>query len=153
MPKIIISDTSCFIALTKIGEMDLLRKLYGDVYTTAELADEFAEPLPKWVIIRSAVDKYRQTILEVQIDRGESSAIALALEMENSVIILDDLKARKMAEHLGLSYTGTIGIIAKAKLNGIILSIKPFLEKLKQAGFRVTTEIETEALRQAKELP
>ena len=73
--------------------------------------------------------------------------------MENSTVILDDLKARKMAEHLGIIYTGTIGVIVKAKLKGIILSIKPFLEKLKQTDFRISVEIEMEALRQAKELP
>ncbi|WP_310993471.1 DUF3368 domain-containing protein [Aequorivita marina] len=58
-----------------------------------------------------------------------------------------------MAEHLGISYTGTIGVIVKAKLNGLIPSIKPFLKKLKQTDFRISTEIETEALRQARELP
>ena len=77
MPKIIISDTSCFIVLTNIGEINLLHKVYGEVYTTPEVAEEFAEQLPNWVIIRSALDKFHQTILEVQIDRGESSAIAL----------------------------------------------------------------------------
>jgi predicted nucleic acid-binding protein len=36
----------------------------------------------------------------MQIDKGESSAIALALEMSDSIIILDDYKARKIAEQL-----------------------------------------------------
>lgn len=153
MPKIIISDTSCFILLTNIGELDILQKVYGEVIATPEVVSEFAEPLPNWVSIKSVTDKYRQAILEVHIDKGESSAIALALEIENSTLILDDFKARKMAEHLLLSYTGTIGVIIKAKLKGLIPSIKPILQKLKQTDFRISIEIEAEALCQAKELP
>lgn len=153
MPRTIVSDPSCFILLSNIGELDLLYKVYGEIITTPEVVSEFNGPLPEWVIIKKPVDKYYQTILEAQLDRGESSAIALALEMENSTLILDDLKARKMAEHLGLSYTGTIGVIVKAKLIGLISSIQPILKKLKLTDFRISNEIEMEALRLAKELP
>jgi predicted nucleic acid-binding protein len=87
----------------------------------------------------------------MQIDRGESSAIALALETPDSTIILDDYKARKIAEQLGIIFTGTIGVIIKAKLNGIIPSIKPLLEKIKQTDFRLSAEIELQALKEANE--
>lgn len=109
MHKIIISDTSCLIILSKIGELDLLQKLYGTIITTKDVADEFGEMLPNWIIIENAKDKYHQRILELQIDRGESSAIALALETPNCTLILDDFKARKIAGNLGLRFTGTIG--------------------------------------------
>ena len=75
----------------------------------------------------------------------------MALETPNSTIILDDYKARKIADQLGLVFTGTIGVIIKAKLNGIILSIKPLLEKIKQTDFRLSAEIELQALKEAKE--
>jgi predicted nucleic acid-binding protein len=151
MPKTIISDTSCFIILTNIGELDLLHKVYGQIVTTDEIAAEFGETLPDWVEIVTVADKYRQQLLEMQIDRDESSAIALALETPNSTIILDDYKARKIAEQLGLAYTGTIGVIIKAKLNGIIPSIKPLLEKIKRTDFRLSAEIELIALKEAGE--
>lgn len=61
-------------------------------------------------------DKPKQLLLELQIDKGESSAIALALEIPESTLILDDFKARKIADKLGLTYTGTLGVILKAKL-------------------------------------
>lgn len=80
MRKTIISDTSCFIILTNIGELDLLQKVYGQIVTTVEVASEYGERLPDWVRIESAQDKYRQEILEMQVDNGEASAIALALE-------------------------------------------------------------------------
>lgn len=151
MPKTIISDTSCFIILTNIGELKILRKVYGQIVTTPEIAAEYGETLPEWVEIVSVTDKYRQQILEMQIDKGESSAIALALETPDSLLILDDYKARKIAERLGITFTGTIGVIIKAKLKGIIPSIKPILEKIKKTDFRLSDDLELQALREARE--
>jgi len=151
MPKTIISDTSCLIILSNIGELDLLHKVYGSIVTTAEIATEFGETLPEWVIIENVVDKYKQQLLEMQIDKGESSAIALALETPGSTVILDDYKARKIAEQLGVNFTGTIGVIIKAKLNGIIPSIKPILAKIKETDFRLSIDIERQALNDANE--
>ena len=96
-------------------------------------------------------DKCKQQLLELQIDKGESSAITLALEIPESTLILDDFKARKVAERLGLVYTGTIGIIVKAKLKGIIPSVKPLIEKIKKTNFRISNEIELQALKEANE--
>ena len=151
MHKTIISDTNCFIILSKINELDLLKKVYGQIFTTPDIVEEFDEMLPEWVIVENVSDKSKQRILELQIDRGESSAIALALEMPKSTLILDDFKARKIAQQLGIPFTGTIGVIIKAKLNGIIPSIKPYLEKIKETNFRISAEIELQALKEAQE--
>lgn len=151
MPKVIISDTSCFIILTKIGALDLLQKVYGQILTTSDIAEEFGEKLPEWVIIKDVLDKYKQKILELQIDKGESSAIALAMETPDCILILDDFKARKIAQQLGMTITGTIGVIIKAKLTGKIPSIKPYLDKIKTTNFRISLEIELQALKAADE--
>jgi predicted nucleic acid-binding protein len=151
MHKVIISDTSCFIILSKVNELNLLEKLYGQIVTTFEVAEEFGEQLPEWVLIEYVKDKSKQNILELQIDKGESSAISLALEFPQSTIILDDYKARKIARKLGISYTGTLGVIISAKHKGIIPSIKPILEKIKNTNFRVSAEIELKALKEANE--
>lgn len=151
MPKTIISDTSCFIILTNIGELNILQKVYGKIITTPDIAEEYSQPLPEWVEIVTVKDKYRQQLLEMQIDKGESSAIALALETPGCTIILDDYKARVVAKQLGINITGTIGVIIKAKLKGIIPSIKPILEKIKQTNFHLSKEIELQALKEAIE--
>ena len=151
MPKTIISDTSCFIILTNIGELNILQKVYGKIITTPDIADDYSQPLPEWVEIVTVKDKYRQQLLEMQIDKGESSAIALALETPGCTIILDDYKARVVAKQLGINITGTIGVIIKAKLKGIIPSIKPILEKIKQTNFHLSKEIELQALKEAIE--
>jgi predicted nucleic acid-binding protein len=92
-----------------------------------------------------------QQLLELQVDVGEASAIALALETDDCTIILDDFKARKLADKLGLKITGTIGIIVKAKLKGVIPSIKPYLKKIRDTNFHLSAEIELQALKFAKE--
>ena len=151
MPSTIISDTSCFIVLTKIGALELLHQVYGQVMTTPDIAVEYGETLPEWVDIVAVKDKTRQQLLEMQIDKGESSAIALALETPDCTIILDDYKARKIAERLGLNLTGTIGVIIKAKLRGVIPSVKPLLDKIKRTNFRLSPELESLALKAAGE--
>ena len=151
MPKTIIADTSCFIILTNINELDILHKVYGEIITTIDIATEYGDPLPKWVEIVAVKDKYKQQILELQIDKGESSAIALALETPDSIVILDDYKARKIAAQLGINLTGTIGVLIKAKIRGIIPSIKPFLKRIKERGFHLSVEIELQALKEANE--
>jgi len=87
----------------------------------------------------------------MQVDKGEASAIALALEIPGSTVILDDYKARKIAERLNLNITGTLGVIVKAKVLGLIPSIKPFLSKIKKTNFRLSKEIEILALKEAGE--
>ena len=151
MPDTIISDTSCLIILTNIGELDLLEKVYREVLTTQEVADEFGEILPKWIRIKSPKNILLQKTLELQIGKGESSAIALALEITKSTVILDDQKARKTAMKLGIQVTGTLGVIVKAKKLGLVSAIKPILSKLRLTDFRLTDELETEALKLVSE--
>lgn len=152
MRKTIISDTSCFIILSNIGELELLHLVYDQIITTADIAEEFGDKLPDWVEIVAVKDKVRQQLLEMQIDKGESSAIALALESAGSTLIIDDYKARKVAEQLGLAFTGTIGVLIKAKLIGKIDSIKPILKKIKDTNFRISSELEDQALIEAGEI-
>ena len=151
MSKTIISDTSCFIVLSKTGQLDLLFQLFKNIVTTPEIAEEFGEKLPDWVEIIAVKDVQKQNLFETQIDRGEASAMALALDTENPLLIIDDYKARKLAHTLHISYTGTIGIIILAKQKGIIDSIKPIFAKIKETNFRISAELELQALIQAEE--
>jgi len=151
MHNTIISDTSCIIVLSNIDELSLLRSLYDRVTTTSMVAMEYGEELPGWFDIRDPASNEQLAKLEYQLDPGEASAIALALEMVNPTIIIDDYKARQIASELGLEVTGTLGVIVKAKLAGIIPSIKPILAKLKATNFRLTLDLEQSALTKAGE--
>ncbi len=120
MPKIVISDTSTLILFHKIDEFILLKKVYGELITTPEIAEEFGEELPDWIKIKAVSDKKYQDFLETQVDYGEASAIALATEYDDVLLLLDDLKARKLATRLKFKITGTLGVINKAKQMSLI---------------------------------
>lgn len=147
--EIVIADTSCFILLDNIGELELLKSLFGHVITTTIIADEFGTPLPDWVKIRTVKNTNFQSTLEI--DAGEASAIALALESEPSLLIIDDSKGRKAAQRLNLNITGSLGIFLRAKREGIIPLIKPILEKVQGTNFRYSQSVLTEILSLAGE--
>ena len=151
MHKTIISDTSCLILLEKIGELDILHKLFGTIITTTEVAEEFGQTLPSWFELRQPTDKNYQSIIEASVDKGEASAIALAIELDDCLLIIDDLKGRKFAHQLGLTIIGTIGVIVDAKLVGIIPSVKPILAKIKSTNFRITEQLELLILKRVGE--
>lgn len=146
MPDIVISDTSCLILLSKIEMISLVRELYGKILVTDIVASEYGEPLPEFIEIRKLKDNVQFKILEQSIDAVEASSIALGLEIPNSLIILDDKKARKIAFQLNIPYTGVIGILVQAKKLGKIKKVKPFLELLKSSGMWVSSEIYSEIL-------
>ena len=147
MHSIVISDTSTLILLHKINEFDLLKEVYVKLITTPEIADEFGEQLPNWITIQSVKDEKYKKFLETQVDRGEASAIALASEYEDVLLLLDDLKARKLAAKLMFRTTGTLGIIHKAKQMSIIPKVKPLIDKLLLTNFRISKEIVDEILK------
>lgn len=153
MPNVtVIADTSCLIALSKIEAIELLKELYQEVYITKEIALEFGEILPEWVRIENVKNKKYQQLLDLYLDLGEASAIALALEMVDVLLILDDLKGRKEAEKLGFRITGTLGVLFKAKKIGLITELKSYIEKLKAVGFRLSPKIEESILRKSNEI-
>jgi predicted nucleic acid-binding protein len=151
MPKTIISDASCLILLDKIAQLELLHRLFGTIITTSEIAMEFGQPLPEWVQIKVPADKNYQNIIENSLDKGEASAIALAVEFEDCLLIIDDLKGRKFAQQLGLTITGTMGVIVDAKLSGFIESVRPLLEQIRETNFRLSERIEQIILKNAGE--
>ena len=131
--------------------MELLSLLYDKVITTSEVLAGYGAILPEWFQIINATDKNCQKNFEQELDKGEASAIALALELQDITIILDDYKARKVAIRHGLEITGTLGVIIKAKKKGVIPSILPLLAKLKATNFRLNEELERFAIREAGE--
>jgi predicted nucleic acid-binding protein len=152
MQKVIISDTSCLILLDKIGELELLNKLFGQIVITREISNEFKKKLPDWFSIEEPTNKTYQKILEASLDKGEASAIAFAIEQTDCLLIIDDYKGRKYAEQLGIKITGTLGLIINAKLSGHIESVKPMLDKIKKTDFRLTEELAKKTLEKSNEV-
>jgi hypothetical protein len=143
--KIIIADTSCLIILEKIGQLELLQVLDGEIVITSTIQREFQKPVPRWIKIEDP-QKTSPTIIQSLLDPGEMSAISLALEKKDTLLILDDDKARKYAKQLDLKYTGTLGVILEAKRKGKINSVIPILDAIKKTNFRISPKMEARFL-------
>lgn len=85
-------------------------------------------------------------MINLNLDLGESSSIALAIEIGNCILILDDIKARKIAQQLGIKISGTLGIILSAKKLGVISLVKPIIDKIKKTNFYISENLEAEIL-------
>lgn len=149
--NVVVTDTSCFIILEKIGLLHILDALFGKVYTTPQIANEYGNELPVWVIVKdiahpAALDKFKEFV-----DLGEASAIALALEINSDFIIIDDAEARRYAEGIGLNVKGSMGLLVSAKQNHLIPALKPFLEVIEQTNFRVSKKLIQSLLRDVGE--
>src|SRR4030042_5640115 len=141
MDKIIISDTSCLIALSNIELLDILKDLYKEIIITKEVQDEFGKKLPEWIIVLEVKDKQKQSEIEKNLDKGEASSIALALEIKDSTLIIDEIKGRRIAKSYNIDIIGTIGILLLADNRGLIKDVLSVILKLVNRGFRLSDNL------------
>lgn len=87
----------------------------------------------------------------MDLDAGEASAIALSLETDRSILIIDDLKGRKVAERLQLKYSGTLGLLLRAKQAGVLTALRPVLAKMRETNFRFSEVLLDYLIEQAGE--
>ena len=150
--RVIISDTSCLIALERIQRLKILSDLFTSIVITKEVAAEFGRALPVWIIVEAVRDEEKKLELQQIVDIGEASAIALALETSNSLLIIDERKGRKLAQELNLKLAGTLQILLLAKTKGVTLSLAKVLAELENHDFRLAKSLKEEVLRKAGEL-
>ena len=87
----------------------------------------------EWIKIEQIQDR-KSISYFLDLDKGEAEAIVLATESEADLILLDESPGRFHAKHAGLRVTGTIGILVKAKKQGLISELKPLILELKDKG-------------------
>lgn len=90
-------------------------------------------------------------MLKVFLGPGEAETLVLAQELACSVVFVDDLKARKVAQEAGLRTVGVAGFLLAAKQKGLVQEIRPLLEKLLQRGFRLSQVLLERVLKEAGE--
>src|SRR5436309_13696371 len=84
--------------------------------------------------------------------RGEAEAIALALETKTDHLLIDERDGRLMARQLGLSLTGVLGVLLRAKRMKQIKAIKPEIAALKnKAHFFIAPDVESAILKRARQ--
>lgn len=151
MHSVIVSDTSCLILLSKIGELELLEKLFGKITITKTVQVEFKDPLPEWITIKNPSSNLHKG-LEYILDPGEASSIGLAVELKDCLLIIDESKGRKISRELGVNVTGTLGVLLTAKQKGIVTSLKPLIDKINLTNFYLSQNIISEVLLLANEI-
>ncbi|MEA3230930.1 MAG: DUF3368 domain-containing protein [Thermodesulfobacteriota bacterium] len=138
----IVSNTTPISNLLHINKISLLAELFDVVYIPKAVANEvnvtFSES-GKW---RASLEEYRiivqpilNTILVKQmvplLHQGEAEAICLAIEKQAKLCLIDDKDGRIIAQSNNLPITGTLGILLKAKKNGLISTVKPLIDELR----------------------
>jgi len=122
------------------------------VIITPEVANEFGETIPEWIRLQSAKPENIHLFKSYNLESAEITSLALAVELKNSTIILDDDKAKKIAKSFNLDVTGSLGIIVKAKEKKIISSVKDVLIKIKATDFYLPVSLENLILKVAGEM-
>ena len=161
--SIIISNSTPIILLHKIGQLDLLQKLYGKIYIAdavykeviidgANMAGQDFIKQNKWIEIINIEDINAKKMFITSLHDGEVETIILAMEMNADLCVLDDLLARKHAKNFGLQITGTLGILIEAKNKSYVKEVKPILEKLKEIGMYIDSELYSTILLNANEI-
>jgi len=154
---IIVSDTSPLSALAEIGSPDLLHLIFGQIVIPESVRKECeagGAPLalrewirnpPLWLhIVPDPADLLGET---EGLDSGEAAAISFAWShRQDSSLIIDERKGRRVAAALGLRQIGLIGIIGEAaKLK--ILNFDETVGRVKAIGFHVADDV-IQAVRQ-----
>ena len=156
----VVSNTTPIISLLKIGKLEILNTLYGEISIPQEVFNEIEAGKTKeyyidlskieWINIEKIKDSKSLSYF-LDLDKGEAEAIVLATENDADLIILDETLGRFHAKHVGLKVTGTIGVLLKAKKSGIIQEIKPLIYELKEKNIWFSNNLIIEILKLADE--
>lgn len=146
----IVSNASPLIALARVGQLELLRQLYNDILIPEavwrEVVEEGADQpgaeavtSASWVVQRTVTNRPLVQALQQELDAGEAEAIALAIEVDSALLLMDERLGRDTARHFGIRYTGVLGVLIEAKHKGLVQAIKPLMDALRDlAGFHVS---------------
>lgn len=160
MPEVIV-DTSPLQYLHQLGLLDLLPDLYGEILIPESVVREIATgralgvalPEPstlRWIKVRRVAGLAVLPLVS-DLGAGEREVLALALETDHPLVVLDDALARRVARRLDLTMTGTLGLLLKGKQAGRISRLEPLLDRLEALNFRLDRETRRSVLRLAGE--
>jgi uncharacterized protein len=161
MPEVI-ADTSPLQYLHQAALPDLLPRLYGHIIVPGAVAEELERGVAEgydvprvetlsWIEVRGI--RGRELVLPgVELGRGEREVLTLAAAIPGVTVLLDDRWARKHARSLGVVVTGTLGILLRAKQEGVVDVVRPVLERLRMLGFYMDASTMALILRLADEI-
>jgi predicted nucleic acid-binding protein len=150
---IVVSDTTPLRHLIAIGQVDLLSQLYGSVTVPAAVWQELqAEStpaavrawlarVPDWLDIRSPIKSQQVGLPVDHLDAGEREAIQLAIELDADLLLIDDRDGRALALRLQLPVIGTLGVLERADVVGVLKNLPDALADLEASGFYLSARL------------
>lgn len=156
-----IVNTSPLLYLFRIGAIGYLPRLFDQVWTANAVVSELREgarrgydvPDPRdyaWLQITDPLSIPSEW-LALDLGAGEISVMALALENPTHLVLLDDMRARDIAQAAGLSVWGTLRVLLEAKKQRLIESVEPSLDNLEKSGMWISAGIRSRILKLAGE--
>lgn len=139
--------------------LDVLHALYQEIvipdavyaeYQRGLRPNELRLDMLSWVTVRSSVPDAR---VPPHLDPGEAAAISLALATSASLILLDERDARNEALRLVLPIIGSVGILARARIRGIIPRLAPLLDQMVAQRRYISPTLRAQVLRDVGEYP
>jgi uncharacterized protein len=152
-----VSNSSPLINLARIQRFELLKSFYTEIVITPAVYEEVViqgkdregskdVSEASWIRQAPPQDQLAVEALAAELGRGESSAIILARELDARILLIDEIHGRRIAQRLGISVTGTIGILSRAKRERLIPNVKDELDKLRQRGTWIDDRLYREVL-------
>ncbi|MBA2680475.1 MAG: DUF3368 domain-containing protein [Ktedonobacteraceae bacterium] len=164
---VVTSNTSPITNLAAVGQLNVLRDLYGQIVIPQAVFDDLvlrgwgrnpgayevqSEP---WISLLQVTTTHLVTQLlreTPKLDQGEAEAIILASELHSDLLLIDEKIGRTVARRLGVPTVGLLGVLLEAKTQSVIPLVRPVLDALRAGPkFRVSDELYREILRRANE--
>ena len=155
--KVLVTNTTPLIALSAaLGSLDILQWLYARVVVPFEVAQEVKAGGRSSLgvdVFNSAdcLDVQTQAVqmsalLKNSLDVGEASVIQTALDLSIPLVCIDEEVGRRMARLSGLTLTGTLGVLIKAKDLGFPVDMPRAIANMRQHGIWLSQPLITLAL-------
>lgn len=156
---LVIADSSALIALATCEGLDLLLQVYDDIKVPLSVFDEVvvsgkphAPALEKFLQERIAkVDTSSLILSTGGLGQGELEAMALYKQLSADALLIDDHRAKTIAEFNEIYCIGTLGLLLLAKENKKITGVAPYIEKLRLSSLHFSEELLDRVLKLAQE--
>jgi len=154
----IVINTGPLITLDRIGALDVAGQLPFSFVCPSEVREELDEGHragyqainPAWLQTEALVTPLSPLGISA-LDKGEAAVIQLAVEEGIEWVCIDEWKGRRAAAAVGLKVTGVLGLLSRAKKEGIIGALRPFVDRAVSCGIRYHAELAARVLEAAGE--
>jgi predicted nucleic acid-binding protein len=149
----VVADSSPLIAMGRIGQLEILRAVFGQLLVPDAVWHEVVEAAAdkpgssdiaaaSWIERRTVKDSAWVNLLKHDLGPGEAEAIVLARETGADFVLMDERLGRSAARNLGLKVVGLVGVLIEARKQGLITDACEMMERLSNdAGFWISAEL------------